>query len=80
MDDASYECAVQLSRGDWPLLATIDLSYNSIGADGGAQLAVADWPYLKHLCLHANKSEYCGCIVARHIQMTTHVEPDFTLG
>lgn len=70
---------VQLIRGDWPLLATIDLSYNYIGADGGAQLAVADWPHLEHLCLHANKPEYCGCIVARHTQMTTHVDPEFAL-
>ena len=74
MDD---ECARELLDGDWPLLATIDLSYNNIGAEGGAELAVADWPYLEHLCLYENKPECCGCRIARHIEMPTHVVPTF---
>ena len=36
------ECVVQLHIGDWPLLTTLDLSYNDIGADGAGH-AVANW-------------------------------------
>lgn len=72
----SDECAVQLTSGDWPLLANIDLSYNDIGADGSAELAEADWPYLEHLCLHGNKPECCGCILARHVPMPNHGVPN----
>ena len=73
------DCAMQLAYGDWPLLANIDLSYNNIGADGGTELAVADWPYLEHLCLYENKPECCGCQIARHIPMPTHLALKFTL-
>ena len=71
------DCAMELIDGDWPLLATIDLSYNNIGAEGGAALAVADWPDLEHLCLFENKPECCGCVMARQVEMPTHVAPIF---
>ena len=75
MNDA---CAVQLTKGHRPLLATIDLSHNNVGAEGGAGIPVAHWPHLKHLCLHGNKPECCRCFLARHIQMPSHMLPKFT--